>query len=157
MDEQMDEIDFKILKILQEKARIPNVEVARRIEMAPSAALERIKKLEAKGIIAGYEMRVNPEHFNRSLIAFINIETEAHAIRKTAKQIAAFDEVQEVHYVASQDCLLAKVRLRDTGELETMLNNKLANIQTIKSTHSTIVLTTYKESAKFPLTERERK
>ena len=152
----MDEIDFKILKILQEKARIPNVEVARKIEMAPSAALERIKKLEAKGIIAGYEMRVNPEHFNRSLIAFISIETEAHAVRETAKQIAAFDEVQEVHYVAGRDCLLTKVRLRDTGELETMLNKKLADISTIKSTHCTIVLATYKESAKFPLTERDR-
>ena len=47
----MDEIDLNILQILQEKARIPNVEVARQVAMAPSAVLERIRKLEKQGII----------------------------------------------------------------------------------------------------------
>ena len=47
----MDETDFKILKILQKKARVPNVEVAREIGLAPSAILERIIKLEARGLI----------------------------------------------------------------------------------------------------------
>lgn len=147
----MDQIDFDILEILQEKARIPNVEVARKIGMAPSAALERIKKLEAKGIIAGYEMRVNPEHFNRSLIAFIQIETKTKNIRKTAIQIASFEEVQEVHCITGQDRLLIKVRLKNTDDLESLLHEKLAPISTITATHSTVVLSTYKESAQFPL------
>ncbi|MCK5100520.1 MAG: winged helix-turn-helix transcriptional regulator, partial [Desulfobacteraceae bacterium] len=54
----MDDIDYKILQILQKKARIPNVDVARKIGMAPSAILGRIKKLEDRGIIDGYEVRL---------------------------------------------------------------------------------------------------
>ena len=60
----IDDISLKILKILQEKARIPNVEVARQVGMAPSAVLERIRKLEKQGIIEGYEVRINPEYFD---------------------------------------------------------------------------------------------
>lgn len=150
----MDETDFKILKILQKKARIPNVEVARKVGMAPSAVLERIKKLEARGIISGYEMRVNPEHFNRSMIAFIRIRvTEAALIRKTARQLTQYEEFQEVHYISGEDCLLAKVRISNSAELETILNEKLASIPTIQSTRSAIVLSSYKESANFPLPE----
>ena len=57
----IDETGLKILKILQEKARIPNVEVARQVNMAPSAVLERIRKLEKQGFIDGYEVRLNPK------------------------------------------------------------------------------------------------
>ncbi|NLX19428.1 MAG: winged helix-turn-helix transcriptional regulator, partial [Desulfobulbus sp.] len=71
----LDEISLKILKILQEKARIPNIEVARQVQMAPSAVLERIRKMERHGIIEGYEVRLNPEQFNRSQVAFVRVLT----------------------------------------------------------------------------------
>ena len=63
----IDEISLKIIKILQNKARIPNVEVARQVGMAPSAVLERIRKLEKQGFIDGYEVRLNPRRFRMSL------------------------------------------------------------------------------------------
>ena len=69
----IDEISLQILKILQEKARIPNVEVARQVGMAPSAVLERIRKLEKNGYIDGYEVRLNPKRLRRDLIAFITL------------------------------------------------------------------------------------
>ena len=59
----IDEINLNILKILQEKARIPNVDVARQVGLAPSAVLERIRKLEKLKIIDGYEVRLNPKFF----------------------------------------------------------------------------------------------
>ena len=70
----MDKTDLEILKILQKKARIPNVEVSRTIGMAPSAVLERIKKLEAKNIIQGYEVRLNPDMFGCAMTAFVSIQ-----------------------------------------------------------------------------------
>ena len=72
----LDEISFKILNILQEKARIPNVEVARQVGLAPSAVLERIRKLEQQGYIDGYEVRLNPERFAKSMVAFVTIKME---------------------------------------------------------------------------------
>ena len=150
----MDAIDSKIVKILQDKARIPNVEVARQIGMAPSAVLERIKKLEALGIIQGYEVRLNPEHFNRSLIAFLEILVrDISFIHKTGQELAKLEAVQEVHFLAGKDSLLVKIRVADAMDLESFLMAKIAAIPTILSTKTQIALSTFKESARIPLTD----
>jgi Lrp/AsnC family leucine-responsive transcriptional regulator len=152
----MDATDFKIVKILQNKARIPNVEVARQIGMAPSAVLERIKKLEAQGIIDGYEVRLNPERFNRSMIAFVKIRVrDTSSIRKTGRELAELAAVQEVHFLAGTDALLVKLRVSDTNALETLLMTEISAIQSILSTKTEIALATFKETARIPLTDTE--
>jgi len=153
----MDATDFKIVKILQNKARIPNVEVARQIGMAPSAVLERIKKLEAQGIIDGYEVRLNPERFNRSMIAFVKIRVrDASAIRKTGRELAELAAVQEVHFLAGNDSLLVKLRVSDTNELETLLMTEISAIRSILSTKTEIALATFKETARISVTDTEK-
>lgn len=150
----MDDTDFKILKILQEKARIPNVEVARTIGMAPSAVLERIKKLESRGIISGYEVRLNPECFNQAMIAFVQIKLISSAnTQKIAESLCQYEEIQEVHYISGKDCLLVKIRISNGAELQKIIIQKIASIEGVQSTKSFIALSTYKESAKFPIPE----
>ncbi|MBV5318425.1 MAG: Lrp/AsnC family transcriptional regulator [Desulfobulbaceae bacterium] len=148
----LDDISLKILKILQEKARIPNVEVARQVEMAPSAVLERIRKMERQGIIDGYEVRLNPAQFDRRQIAFIEIRTRLVGDRpETGTALAAIPEIQEVHYVAGEDCYLVKLRVADTAELAAIIREKIAVINEVVSTRTTTVLQTYKETARIPI------
>jgi Lrp/AsnC family leucine-responsive transcriptional regulator len=148
----LDDISVKILKILQEKARIPNVEVARQVEMAPSAVLERIRKMERQGIIDGYEVRLNPAQFDRRQVAFIEIKTRLVGDRpETGKELAAIPEIQEVHYVAGEDCYLVKLRVADTAELAAIIREKIAVINEVVSTRTTTVLQTYKETARIPI------
>ena len=148
----IDEISLKILKILQKKARIPNVEVARQIKMAPSAVLERIRKLEKQGFIEGYEVRLNPSSFKRQQIAFVTITTEPHAdISTVGKTIARLSEVQEVHHIAGQDGLLVKVRVADTEALGRLIQQTLNPIPHVKATRTAIVMATFKETARIPI------
>lgn len=148
----MDSTDFKILKILQHKARIPNVEIARKIKMAPSAVLERIKKLEVCGIIEGYEVRLNPEQFKKSLVAFIQIQLkEISAIKSTGEELAKIDEIQEIHYLAGEDCLMVKLRTADIAELQRVLSTKIISMEKVKSVKTLISLSTLKETAKIPI------
>jgi Lrp/AsnC family transcriptional regulator, leucine-responsive regulatory protein len=150
----MDNIDLQILKILQKKARVPNVEVARKIGMAPSAVLERIKKLEAQGVIEGYEVRLNPNMFKGSMIAFIQIKLAfPDQLIKTGEMLAKIEQIQEVHFLAGEDCLLVKLRISDNAELETILRTHIANINIVKETKTFIALSTFKESAKIMLPE----
>jgi len=150
----MDNTDLQILQILQKKARIPNVEVARNIGMAPSAVLERIKKLEARGVIQGYEVRLNPDMFNCSMIAFIQIKVVSPNKRiETGNMLSKIEQIQEVHYLAGEDCLMVKLRVADNTELETILNTKIASLDIVKETKTLIALSTYKESAKIKLPE----
>jgi len=154
----MDEISLKILKILREKARIPNVEVARQVELAPSAVLERIRKLEKRGIIEGYEVRLNPKRFGRSLVAFFFVE-KAHDADDAGlgRALAAIPEVQEVHYVAGEDSFLVKARVADTDALERFRRQHLAVLGGARSVRTMIVLASFKETARFPIEDPETK
>lgn len=148
----IDDTSLKILQILQKKARIPNVEVARQVGLAPSAVLERIRKLEKQGIIDGYEVRLNPERFNKSLVAFIFVWVTMQANHKrVGEALSDIPEVQEVHFVAGEDCYLIKVRVADTPELENLLQKKILGIKTIRSVKTNIVLSTQKETSRIPL------
>ena len=148
----MDDISFKILKILQEKARVPNIEVARRVGMAPSGVLERVRKLEKQGIIDGYEVRLNPTRFDRGLVAFVFIRAQPESDSSgLGKALASIPDVQEVHYVAGEDGFMAKVRVSDTVHLERVRREKIAALPQVESTRTVIVLHTYKETARIPL------
>lgn len=152
----IDDIDVRILEILQQNARTPNAEIARQVGMAPSAILERIRKLEERGVIQGYAARVNPEAYGVGLTAFVFVRADERAgAPMTADQLAGIPEVQEVHHVAGEDCFLAKVRVKSPKALSELLQKKFGAIETIRSTRSTVVLDTVKESALLPPPARE--
>lgn len=142
----MDGKDAEILNILQKNSRTSNAEIARQINMAPSAVLERIRRLEEKNIIKKYTVQVNPADVHRDLLAFVHVRATGPVVdQKTAKQLAKVPEVQEVHLVAGEDCFLIKVRVKNTEELSRLLRTKIASIPSISSTSTTIVLETVKE------------
>ena len=148
----IDDINVNILKILQEKARIPNVDVARQIGLAPSAVLERIRKLEKQKIIDGYEVRLNPKFFAKGLVAFITVKIDEDADEiEIGKKLAYRPHVQEVHYVAGEDAFLVKIRTADTESLSRLTRDKIASIGAVQSTQTAIALSTYKETARIPI------
>ena len=152
----MDNIDLKILELLQDNARISNADISRSLEMAPSAVLERMRKLEANDIISGYEVKINPKSLNYGLVAFIFVrEIEGKGTWTTGEQLSELPEVLEVHHVAGEDCLLVKVRTKDTSDLERLLTKDFAAIESLVSTRTTIVLSTIKESTKLPILKKD--
>lgn len=148
----IDEVDLKILNILQRDARASNVEIARAVGLAPSATLERIRKLEQRGLIRGYEARLDSAALGRGQVAFVFVRTNERAgAIGTARRLARIPEVQEVHHIAGEDCFLVKVRAASTQELGALLRSRFGTIPRIISTRTTIVLDTLKEVASFPL------
>src|SRR6476620_4482616 len=114
----MDEIDLKIVALLQPNSFLTNNELAKKIGMAPSAILERVKKLEQKGIIEGYSTRIKPEALELKLLAYIFIKTsEGPGNASVARQLVKIPEVQELHHIAGEDCYLVKVRAKDPQSL----------------------------------------
>ena len=148
----MDDIDREILSILQDDARAPNAEIARRVKMAPSAVFERIRKLEERGVIQGYTARIDPSALGLGLLAFVFVRAEEGlGAPETERFLAAIPEVQEVHHVAGEDCFLVKVRLPDTAALGRLLRDGIGAIRAVRSTRSTIVLETVKETSQLPI------
>ena len=148
----LDATDRRILELLQADARMPNTEIAREVGLVPSAVLERIRRLEKKGVIEGYGARVNPKALGQGLAAYIAVRsTERVGTTETARQIAKLPEVLEVHHVAGEDCLLVKVRCADTDDLTRLLRERFGKIRSIHTTRTTIVLETVKETSTLPI------
>jgi len=148
----IDDKDLKILSILQSNARVSNADIAREIGMAQSATLERVRKLEERGVVRGYEARVDPVALELGLLAFVFVRASepAHEAR-CARGIAEIPEVLEVHHIAGEDCYLAKVRARDTEHLSRVLREGFGGVDPSITTRTTIVLSTVKEQSSLPL------
>jgi Lrp/AsnC family leucine-responsive transcriptional regulator len=145
-DNQLDHIDREILSLLQENARVSNADIARELNMAPSAVLERVKKLEQKNIILQFTTRLNPSALHQNLLAYVFIKaSDGIGCTDTASALASIPEVQEVHHVAGDDCYLVKIRTFDSSSLVELMRNSIAKIPNILSTRTTIVLETVKE------------
>jgi Lrp/AsnC family leucine-responsive transcriptional regulator len=148
----IDEIDRKILMILQEDARIPNSEIAKQIGIVPSATAERIRKLHLRGIIKGYDVHLDAKLLDRGLLAFVYVRSEEPVSGcDTAVQLSAIPEILEVHNIAGDDCYLIKVRVKDTEALGEFLRDKIGSVTTVKNTRTVIVLETFKETTQLPL------
>jgi Lrp/AsnC family leucine-responsive transcriptional regulator len=148
----IDDIDRKILTIIQENARTPNAEIARQVGMAPSAILERMRKLEERGLIQGYVARLNPKALGFGLLAFVFVRTDDRVSQVcTAEKLAEIPEVQEVYHIAGEDCYLLKVRAADTEALGRLLRERFGDFQSVVSTRTTIVLETIKDTTALPL------
>lgn len=143
-------IDTQILTMLQKDARISNAEIARQVDLAPSAVLERLRKLEERGVIQGYEAKIDPRQVGLGLTVFVSVRT-SECGGGVDEALAAIPEVLEVHDVAGEDCYLIKVRTKDTDDLGRLLREKIKLIPKVLGTRTTVVLQTYKETNALPL------
>lgn len=148
----LDELDRRILTVLQEDGRMANKEIARRIGLVPSATSERLRKLRERGVISRFETRLDPVLVGCGLLAFVFVRTDEMVKGKsTGEDLAEIPEVLEVFNVAGEDCYLIKVRTKDPSSLSTVLREKVGSIETVISTRTTIVLESYKETVSLPL------
>lgn len=156
----LDEKDARILEILQKDGRATNVELARAVELTPSATLERVRKLEERGLVKGYTAILDPRAVGLGLVAFIFMRVEERdgvlgSEEQTAEALSALPSVLELHHLAGEDCFLLKVRARDTDDLYRILRDDFGGFKTIRGTRTTIVLKTVKETTALPV-GRER-
>ena len=146
----MDSTDAQILTILQNDARTSNAEIARQIGLAPSAVLERLRKLEDKGVIRGYRTEIDPRAVEFGLTVFVAVKT-SECGGDSEKALVEIPEVLEVHDVAGDDSYWLKIRTKDTEALGRLLREKIKPIPNVLSTRTIVVLETFKETNALPL------
>lgn len=152
----LDVIDLQISRMLQANARETQADIARAVGLAPSAVLERIRKLEARGFIKGYVAELDPKGLGLGMLAFVAVRSEeTGSENRIALALAEYAEVLEVHHVAGDDCYLVKVRTADAEHLGQLLRTRFARIPGVRSTRTTIVLETIKETPRLPIADRE--
>lgn len=148
----IDDTDRKILSILQENCRTTNADIARQLEMAPSGILERIRKLERRKIIKGYHAHLDGRQVGYGVTAFIFIRTDERPGEICASEcLTEIPEVLEVHHIAGEDCYLVKLRCDSNEALGRLLRDKIGTIGAVRSSKTSVVLETVKESMVLPV------
>lgn len=147
----LDDLDIRILLLLQNNARIANAAIGRDLGITPSAVSQRIKKLEDSGVIEGYRAHLNPKAVKKGLLAFVAVQTgEGARAKETGELLASIPEVLEVHRVVGEDCFFLKLRVEDTNALGRLLDEKIQPLPPVASTRTTIVLSTAKNELPSP-------
>ncbi len=142
----MDNIDIKILKLLQDNARVTASEIAGRINLSVPAVSDRLKKLDASGIIQKYTAIINPKKMNKSLtvIMFVSLENPKFA-DKFIEIIQKEDEIIECHYLAGDFDYALKIITTNTETLE-MILNRIKLVAGVQKTKTTVTLSTIKNN-----------
>jgi len=141
----MDNTDLRMLDELANNSRITGADIARKIHLSLPAVTERLRKLDKSGVIEQYTVRFNREMLGLKLLAFVQVWLE-HAGASAAKEyLISLPQVLECHHIAGDYDLLLKVLVKDTGELEELLSNRIKGSPAVTRTSTTIVMSTYKE------------
>ena len=151
----IDEIDAKILDLLQADGRLSNAAIAEQVGLTTSTVFERIKKLEKKEIIQRYVAVVDPQKLGKPITAFIRLiigtapDKDYTACKQEfVAQCQAEPDILECHSVAGEECYLLKVRVANPSELEKLLERLRTYTLVAKST-SSIVMSTFKEEMRI--------
>ena len=118
----LDRLDIAILEALQDNARTPLSEIGRRIGLSQPAISERVKRLEERGIIAGYAARLDPAALGLGMMAIIRVKTTHEHIQPALRAFAQMPPVIEVHRLTGEDCFLLKVLVPSPGQLESIVD-----------------------------------
>lgn len=154
---KIDNIDQKILNILQTNGRITNAQLAAEVGISPPGMLDRVKRLENAGIIQQYVALVNPEKVGRGTMAIVSVSLAIHQIPSLARfreEINQLDEVLECFHISGEDDFMLKVAVENIREYENFVVNKLTRIQGINKINTSFILSTVKYNTKFHIEEK---
>lgn len=144
--EKIDTIDAQILNLLQANGRLKRTELAEAVELSVPSVSERMRKLEDRGVIAGYHAVVNPKRLHVDITAFVRvISTGSDHYSEFVDAVTAMDEVQELHSITGEGSHILKVRVRNTAALEGLLG-RIQHIPGVRGTQTSVVLSSLKES-----------
>jgi Lrp/AsnC family transcriptional regulator, leucine-responsive regulatory protein len=118
----LDRTDAAIVEELQNDGRLAVSELGRRIGLSQPATSERLKRLEERGIIAGYRAIIDPAKIGLGLTAIIRVRTTHEHIQPCLKHFAAMPEVIEVHRVTGEDCFHLSVIVPSPAQLERIVD-----------------------------------
>ncbi|MCE9668698.1 Lrp/AsnC family transcriptional regulator [Myxococcus stipitatus] len=142
----MDELDYRLLDLLQRDGRATQLELSRAVGLSQPAVAERIRKLEERDVITGYAARVDATKLGKDITAFIGVNIEhPKYFEGFAKKVLALPDVLECHRVAGQDSYILKVKTANTRTLDSLLVETLRTIAGVTRTQTTIVLSSIKE------------
>ena len=141
----MDELDLKILQLLQRNARLSYREIARELNVAVGTVYNRIKRMEEKGIIRGFCVALDYEKAGFGLTAVIGIKASGKEIVRIEREIAKNPRVMQVYDVTGEYDIIAVAKFRDRADMNRFVK-WLLSMEGVEKTNTSVVMDIAKES-----------
>lgn len=138
---ELNDTDIAIIGVLQVEGRATFAQIAQQVGLSPAAVHERVKKLEARGVITGYRAAVDPEKVGAGVTAFVLVTQSARPRGGLETAFARWPWVEECHHIAGEESLLLKVRAESTRALEHLLW-EIRALDSVERTKTVIALAT---------------
>jgi Lrp/AsnC family transcriptional regulator, leucine-responsive regulatory protein len=122
----LDPLDYRILRELQEDARLSMRELGRRVDLSAPAVTERVRRLEETGVVLGYGARVASKPLGRSITAFVGVQDSGKRDPELVRWAQKHDSVLECHSVTGNNSCILKVAVPDVHALENLLGELIA-------------------------------
>lgn len=146
----LDDVDRKILAILQKNGRTPLREISKEVGLAESTIYERIKRLKERGVIKKFTVILDPGALGFHILAVVLFKCKDGMYSSVAEELKKYPEIVEVYETTGNYDMLVKIRTRSSEELNSFLD-KMGAIQGVEATHTMVVLKVHKETNELPL------
>jgi len=150
----LDEMDRRLLRVLQGDGRITNADLAKACHLSPAACHERVKRLRDRGVIVGYAALLDPAQVDRALLIFVEVvldRTTGEAFADFAAAIARAPEILECHMVAGGFDYLIKARVKDMEAYRAFLGDILVEMPGVRETRTYAVLEEVKNTVRLAI------
>ena len=151
---RLDDLDRRLLVLLQRQGRATSVDLARRLGLSPPGLQRRVRRLEATGVIRGYTTLVDREAVGLDLLCFVEVKLAHHrpdCVARFRDEVQAIPEVLECHYLTGESDYLIKIVVPNHKALETVLFEGLMRVDGVDRIHTSIVVNEVKASTALPL------
>lgn len=137
---EVDELDLKILKILQGNGRLPFTEIAEKLKLSESTIRKRVQALQKKGVIKKFTVEIDPLRIGIRAVAIVGVDVDPAKLLETAQKLCGIEEVCSVAMSTGDHMIMTEIWTRDERELMKLISEKIGNIEGVKRVCPAIIL-----------------
>lgn len=150
---QIDDMDRKILAVLSRDGRLPVTSLAAEVGLSKTPCQQRLKRLQADGVITGFRAEVNPRMLGLDNVAFVELklsDTREAALQAFNAAVRRVPEIEQCHMIAGAFDYLLKVRTRNMRAYRTVLGEVISNLPHVESSSTHVSMEAVKDSGALP-------
>ena len=151
---KIDRTDKKILELLQKNAKITNANLSKEIGLSPAPTLERVRKLEARGIISGYHAKLNMSKIGLGVSTFVMVSLKGHNkknLKSFLDKIKDVENIIECHHITGSGDFILRIVAEDIESYQELMLDKVSEIEVTDSLQSMVILSTFKDNKVIPV------
>lgn len=137
---EVDKLDLKILKMLQEDGRLPFTEMAEKLKLSESTIRKRVQALKEKGVIKKFTIEVDPFRIGMRTVAIVGVDVDPTKLLEAAQKLCEIKEVRSVATSTGDHMIMTEIWARDGRELTKLISEKVGSIEGVKKICPAIIL-----------------